>query len=201
MPAGSNGVAVFDFDKDGWMDVAFTHPSAPGLTLWRNVDGNRSSRSRCQSSIGRKRGAWLRLITITTAGSISPPSAKTHQAESIALLRNEGPAGFRDVTKDVGLDKTALSHPRAVVPFDYDGDGGADLLITQANAAPVLLRNIGGSKNHWLRVTLTGTNDNKTCDRHQSGSVRRRDAAEIRSRRCDGLSRPGPRGDSRRTGN
>jgi hypothetical protein len=33
------GVAVLDFDHDGWMDLAFTHMGAPGLTLWRNNHG------------------------------------------------------------------------------------------------------------------------------------------------------------------
>ena len=40
----TRGVAVFDFDKDGWMDVAVTHAGAPGLTLWRNVEGKRFER-------------------------------------------------------------------------------------------------------------------------------------------------------------
>ncbi len=33
------GLAVLDFNKDGWMDVAVTHAGSPGLSLWRNVDG------------------------------------------------------------------------------------------------------------------------------------------------------------------
>ena len=36
------GIAVFDYNKDGWMDIAVTHAGAPGLTLWRNVEGARS---------------------------------------------------------------------------------------------------------------------------------------------------------------
>src|SRR5262249_54426537 len=44
MPAPVVGVAVLDFDKDGWMDVAFTHAGPPGLTLWRNVEGKRFER-------------------------------------------------------------------------------------------------------------------------------------------------------------
>src|SRR5258708_23207156 len=35
------GVVAFDFDKDGWMDLAFTHTGAPGISLWRNVEGRR----------------------------------------------------------------------------------------------------------------------------------------------------------------
>jgi len=28
------GVAVLDFNKDGWMDLAFTHDGEPGVSLW-----------------------------------------------------------------------------------------------------------------------------------------------------------------------
>jgi hypothetical protein len=30
---------LLDYNKDGWMDIAVTHAGAPGLTLWRNVEG------------------------------------------------------------------------------------------------------------------------------------------------------------------
>ncbi len=35
----THGIAVLDYNKDGWMDIAVTHAGAPGLTLWRNVEG------------------------------------------------------------------------------------------------------------------------------------------------------------------
>src|SRR5256885_2864539 len=38
------GVVAFDFNKDGWMDLAFTHASPPGISLWRNVDGKNLER-------------------------------------------------------------------------------------------------------------------------------------------------------------
>ena len=38
------GIYVFDFDKDGWMDVALTHAGSPGVTLWRNIEGKRFER-------------------------------------------------------------------------------------------------------------------------------------------------------------
>ncbi len=45
LPA-TRGIAVLDFNKDGWMDIAVTHAGAPGLTLWRSVAG--------PNSIGRR---------------------------------------------------------------------------------------------------------------------------------------------------
>ena len=35
-PEDTLGVAVLDFDHDGWMDLAFTHQGSPGITVWRN---------------------------------------------------------------------------------------------------------------------------------------------------------------------
>ena len=35
----AHGLAVLDFDHDGWMDIAFTQSGEPGLVLWRNILG------------------------------------------------------------------------------------------------------------------------------------------------------------------
>ena len=45
---------------------------------------------------------------------------------------------------------------------DYDGDGAADVLITQKSGSPVLLRNEGGTANNSLRLALKGLNDNRS---------------------------------------
>jgi hypothetical protein len=74
----------------------------------------------------------------------------------IALLRNEGRQGFRDVTQETGLDKIVLRSPRSVIAFDFDGDGTTDLLITQNNLPPKLLKNVGGAKNGWLGLAFKG---------------------------------------------
>ena len=47
-----------------------------------------------------------------------------------------------------------------MIAFDYDGDGAPDLLITQNNLPPVLLKNVGGNKNNWLKIAAVGDADN-----------------------------------------
>jgi len=163
MPAPAVGALAFDFNKDGWMDLAFTHWSAPGLSLWRNVDGKQFvpvalpkldwSRGWGLAAVDYDDDGWIDLAAIG-----SDPSGG-----HIALLRNQGAAGFRDVSKEVGLDKIHLAHPRSLVAADFFGDGATDLLITQNGGSPVLLRNVGGNRNHWLRVHLNGLNDNKSA--------------------------------------
>jgi Flp pilus assembly protein TadD len=164
--AGSTaGVAVLDFDHDGWMDIAFTHSDTAGLTLWRNNKGKSFEPSELfpQTNWARAFGVaafdydndgWVDLVAV----------GETARGKGeVKLFRNLGPDGFKDVTSEVGLDKIVLNSPRAIVTGDYDNDGATDLLITQNHGPAVLLRNEGGNKNHWLRLSLKGLNDNKSA--------------------------------------
>ncbi len=95
----------------------------------------------------------LDLAAVGSAG----PNAR------VILLRNEGSAGFRELTGEAGLDKVNLDNPGSLITADYDGDGDADLLITQDGGPPVLLRNDGGNRNHWLRLSLKALADNRSA--------------------------------------
>jgi hypothetical protein len=168
MPEISNGVAVLDFDHDGWMDLAFTHiPSNPGetaLTLWHNNRGKSFEQVSLPethwaaafgvAALDYDNDGWVDLVAVG--------ETEDHKGE-VRLFRNLGADGFKDVTVDVGLDKIQLKEPRAIITGDYDGDGATDLLITQNHGPAVLLRNEGGNQNHWLRLSLKGLADNKSA--------------------------------------
>src|ERR1700675_1077871 len=64
----------------------------------------------------------------------------------LRLLRNLGSKGWADVTKAVGLDAVKLKEPRAIAIADIDGNGDADLVVTQLGGPPIILRNEGGNK-------------------------------------------------------
>ena len=40
---------------------------------------------------------------------------------------------------------------------DYDLDGDIDIVVTNSNTAPRLLRNDGGNRKSWLQIQLHGT--------------------------------------------
>jgi hypothetical protein len=163
MPGPAVGVAALDYDHDGWIDLAFTHWGAPGLTLWRNVKGKSFERVPLALP-GWMRGWGLATFDYDNDGWTDLAAVgETFSGEGrIVLLRNEGAAGFRDVTHETGLDKIVLQDPRSVIAFDFDGDGSMDLLITQNDLPPVLLKNVGGSKNNWIDLALSGDADSKT---------------------------------------
>ncbi|HEX6805740.1 MAG TPA: FG-GAP-like repeat-containing protein [Terriglobales bacterium] len=158
------GVTVLDFDHDGWMDLAFTHPGPPGLTLWRNNHGKSFEQVKLPET------NWVRAYGIAAfdydndgwVDLVAVGETKEGKGE-IRLFRNLGPDGWKDVTADVGLDKIQLNAPRAIITGDYDNDGATDLLITQNHGPAVLLKNEGGNKNNWLRLALKGLNDNKSA--------------------------------------
>jgi Tfp pilus assembly protein PilF len=156
------GVVAFDFDKDGWMDLAFTHAGAPGISLWRNIEGKRLERVPLPD-FGWRHGWGLSAIDYDNDGWIDLVAVGESVAGGeIRLLRNLGTSGWADVTKDTHLDAIKLTQPRAVAIADVDANGGADLLVTQAGGEPLLLRDEGATQHNWMRIDLKALNDNKS---------------------------------------
>ncbi|MBS1839570.1 MAG: VCBS repeat-containing protein [Acidobacteria bacterium] len=162
LPAGV-GVVSFDFDKDGYMDLAFTHAGAPGISLWRNVDGKHLERVALPdfgwkkawgiAAIDYDNDGWLDLVAVGEGAN----------GGEVRLLRNLGAGKFVDVTKEVGLDAVKLTEPRSIVSADFRGNGETDLVITQAGGAPVLLKSAGAAANNWMELDFKALNDNKSA--------------------------------------
>jgi tetratricopeptide (TPR) repeat protein len=156
------GVIALDFDKDGWMDLAFTHDGAPGISLWRNVDGRHLQRVPLPD-FGWKKGWGLAALDFDNDGWVDLAAVgETDNGGEIRVLRNLGARGWSDVSKDLQLDAVKLNHPRALIVADTTGTGGADLLVTQLDGPPILLRNHGANKNNWMHIDLKALNDNKS---------------------------------------
>jgi Tfp pilus assembly protein PilF len=159
----TTSIQTFDFNKDGLMDILVTHSGVPDVTLWRNQDGKHFMRIPLPLPAARNTASAIPIDFdndgwIDIAATIETPSGW-----HIVMLRNEGPAGFRDATAQLGLDKVQLAGSATLLASDFTYSGATDLLVTQSDGSLLLLSNVGGNKNHSLPITLAGLADNKSA--------------------------------------
>ena len=156
-------IATLDFNKDGWMDVLLSHSGAPGVTLWRNIDGKSFAAvplplhgvlsATAAIPIDFDNDGWIDIAALV----------KTAHGAELRILRNLGPAGFADVSTQLRLNNLHLRSPVSLIAADIDHTGAADLIITQNDGTAVLLTNRGGNRNHVLHIALRGLADNKSA--------------------------------------
>jgi hypothetical protein len=79
--------------------------------------------------------------------------------EPLLLFRKEG-TSFKNVSAESGPVFSKNFAARGLAVGDFDNDGGLDVLISNNDAAPILLRNNVGRKNHWLGLRLVGRKAN-----------------------------------------
>jgi hypothetical protein len=79
--------------------------------------------------------------------------------EPMLLFKNDG-KNFQNVSAKSGPIFSQPLAGRGLALGDFDNDGWIDVLITQNNSAPILLRNNAGKQNHWLGLKLIGSKAN-----------------------------------------
>jgi hypothetical protein len=177
------GLAVFDYDGDGRLDVFVSAIDIVGAAnggnrsfisdnrLYRNL-GNRQFLDVStlagvkQSGWGWGAGqldadndGWPDLVV--TNGYVTPLAGIAAAAnDPTRFFRNQG-GTFTDATAASGITDTGLG--RSVVIFDYDNDGREDVFITQNGGPRLLYRNESPATARWLALRLVGTQSNRSA--------------------------------------
>ena len=81
--------------------------------------------------------------------------------QSDLLYRNTGGGHFRDVSAESGPAFRIEHVGRGVAVADFDNDGDLDMVTTDAGGQPMVLRNDGGNRNHWISVRARGRESNR----------------------------------------
>src|SRR5436309_12540923 len=110
-----------------------------------------------------------RLDLLTVNGHLEEEITKIQKSQTYKqpaqLFWNAGDHGggcFVAVTPEkAGSDLFQPIVGRGSAFADIDGDGDLDVVLTQVNGPPLLLRNDQQLRHHWLRLKLAGTKANR----------------------------------------
>ncbi|MDQ6785370.1 MAG: CRTAC1 family protein [Acidobacteriota bacterium] len=177
------GVAVGDYDNDGRVDFQITNFSDDSNTLYRNDGDANFTDVSFQAGIGEPTIPFLGWGTsfidfdndgwkdiLVGNGHVYPAVDNfqwgTSFAQQLLLFKNtrtaNGQIRFERVAAAPNSGLSEAMCARGVAVADFDGDGRVDVIVANLDSAPVVLRNVTDTKNHWLAVKLIGDATKKT---------------------------------------
>ncbi len=161
-------VEVADYDADGLFDVFV--PDMTRCSLYRNLGrglfADVAVRCGISPALAGAHSWGAVAADVDLDGHldlyVANGSAWRLEAHRDRLFLN-GPRGrFRDVSHAIGRQGTPKRVGRGAAGGDFDNDGDIDLLITNLNDRPILLRNDSPRRGrHWLEVKLVGRGPNR----------------------------------------
>jgi hypothetical protein len=166
------GVAVYDFDLNGCLDLYVTHFHDESDTLYRNY-----------GSVGwQDESTLLGLVPLTrellSFGVVMADFDQNGQPELLVACGHiENSPGYplyrmapqlfafdgrqwRQCSHEAGEFFRDKRVARAVAAGDYDEDGDWDLLVARENSPAALLRN-ESQRGHWLKFLFRGRESNR----------------------------------------
>lgn len=129
------GVALIDYDGDGWLDIYFTNAPSVAMALagekaksalYRNNHDGTFTDVTDKAGVGHP--CWAMGAAVGDYNNDGHPDLIVSCFGGVILYRNNGDGTFTDVTKSTGLDKDS-GWATGVAFGDYDGDGHSDLFV------------------------------------------------------------------------
>ena len=157
--SSSSSVAAGDYNNDGFLDL-FTTSFTGDIKLYRN-QGNGSfetviNTNEMFSSLLSIKSYDAKFFDFDNDGFLDiiiVGESKQKEGRGLFLYHNEGNGKFKNVSN---LLPEAPKSGRQITLFDYNDDGDLDVVITGLNGGVFLLRNDGGSVNHYVNLKLVG---------------------------------------------
>ena len=172
------GVAVADFNNDGFLDIAKTNFSGDLTSLFLNEDGNVFTDVSGPAGLGVRQllgwgiaffdadeDGWRDLLLVN--GHVYPEVERAQVGDKYRqetlFFRNLGNGKFADLSKNAGPALQLPRPARGLALGDLDGDGRPEAVILNMNDTPALLKNVAPPQGGFLNLDLRGTKSNRSA--------------------------------------
>lgn len=173
------GVAIGDYDGDGFLDMFLPHFSDDTPILYHNTKGEFFDDVTYAAGLAVNteyvcwgvgfadldNDGWLDLLHVT--GTVYPEVEKVDPSYKYknqrVVYRNLGNGSFEEVSRLSGPAVLERHASRGCAFGDFNNDGNVDVLILNLSEPPSLLRNENHSGHHWLTIKLVGNRANRSA--------------------------------------
>ena len=169
------GTNFGDFNNDGYLDIVVTNFQDQTNSLYYNEQNGFFREVSFEKGVGDKSLPYLAwgvdFADFNNDGWLDLFVANGHLDDNIAEIdpvgtyaqRNQVFLNNRGISFSELLDKelSTLKVSRGAAFGDIDNDGDVDIVISNLNDRPTILRNETSSGNHWLIIKLVGTHGNR----------------------------------------
>lgn len=173
------GVAIGDFNNDGFPDITKTNFIRDYPNLYRNTGKGFFEDMAVAAGLGVNPQYLLWGVGLEdldndgqrdlfqVSGHVYPELQASDPGEAYAtarlVYRQAASGKFEDVSTQAGSGVLAKHSSRGAAFGDFDNDGAMDVLVMNMGEPPSLLRNHLRSGNHWVKVKAQGTKSNRSA--------------------------------------
>jgi hypothetical protein len=172
------GIDAADVDGDGLLDVYITHLDFELNRLYHNNGDGTFTDVTYDSGIGNKamllsgvaakfidydNDGWPDIVQANGAmvDNVSLYHSQVSYKEPLLMFHNLGNGHFEKVSDALGPDFNRPVAGRGLATADFFNDGAVGVAVMCRGDFPEILRNDGGTGNHWIEVLLIGTKSNR----------------------------------------
>lgn len=157
---GSSSVTVGDYNNDGFLDLFVTSYKAGNCKLYRNrgdgsfkIDETSKDLARTLQDVQAYDASFMDFDNDGYLDLFVVGKSNTEDGNGVFLYHNDKTGTYYAVKN---ILPEGLKSGKGILTFDYNEDGDLDVVIAGVNGGIHLLRNDGGSNNHFVKIKLVG---------------------------------------------